>query len=272
MDKALANGPDRVPPVPAAVCDGGDLDCGNGLLLIIRKAMEPLLPGQVLEIRSREISVRDDLPAWCRMVKHDFLGDFSGDGFRRYFVRKGGKPEAIQPDAPGAEDSLETDLAKAKNFRWSLRVRQTAPGQCSVYARSHVFPVGQPIDFSFGAGGGGRTSADGIGSPLSAVEYLLASLGACLAAGYQVHASRAGVAIDQLEVAVRGQLGNPLIFLGLDDEGSPGFSEASATLYVNADADEALLAEVWATTVARSPIVNTLKGTVALDLNLQVVL
>ena len=26
---------------PKAVCDGGDLDCGSGLLLIIKKAMDP---------------------------------------------------------------------------------------------------------------------------------------------------------------------------------------------------------------------------------------
>ena len=29
-----------------AVCDGGDLDCGSGLLLIIKKAMDPLLGGE----------------------------------------------------------------------------------------------------------------------------------------------------------------------------------------------------------------------------------
>ena len=29
-------------PHPDAVCDGGDLDCGSGLLLIIRQAFEPL--------------------------------------------------------------------------------------------------------------------------------------------------------------------------------------------------------------------------------------
>ena len=39
---------------PDAMCDGGDLDCGSGLLLIIRNAMSPLAPGGVLEVRSRE--------------------------------------------------------------------------------------------------------------------------------------------------------------------------------------------------------------------------
>jgi hypothetical protein len=49
---------------PAAVCDGGDLDCGSGLLLIIREAMAPLPQGALLEVRSRESSVAADLPAW----------------------------------------------------------------------------------------------------------------------------------------------------------------------------------------------------------------
>ena len=33
---------------PAAVCEGGDLDCGSGLLLIIRNAMQTIEAGQVL--------------------------------------------------------------------------------------------------------------------------------------------------------------------------------------------------------------------------------
>ena len=62
-------------PIPHAdaVCEGGDLDCGSGLLLIIREAFEPVPPGGVLEIRSSEISVKEDLPAWCRMTGHRLL-------------------------------------------------------------------------------------------------------------------------------------------------------------------------------------------------------
>ena len=37
--------PGPLPP-PDAVCDGGDLDCGSGLLLIIRNAMQPLDAGR----------------------------------------------------------------------------------------------------------------------------------------------------------------------------------------------------------------------------------
>ena len=55
---------------PDVSFDGGDLDCGNGLLLLIRKHIDPLPRGGLLEIRSTEISVDDDLPAWCRMTRN----------------------------------------------------------------------------------------------------------------------------------------------------------------------------------------------------------
>ena len=67
--------PERVGPLPEpdAVCDGGDLDCGSGLLLIIRNAMQPLGAGGVLEVRSRESTVKEDLPAWCRAHRQRLL-------------------------------------------------------------------------------------------------------------------------------------------------------------------------------------------------------
>jgi len=58
---------------PDVSFDGGDLDCGNGLLLLIRKHIDPLPRGGLLEIRSTEISVDEDLPAWCRMTRNELL-------------------------------------------------------------------------------------------------------------------------------------------------------------------------------------------------------
>ena len=71
---------------PHASFDGGDLDCGNGLLLLIRKHLDPLLPDQLLEIRSTETSVAEDLPAWCRLTGNEFVSR-SGTS---YLVRKAG--------------------------------------------------------------------------------------------------------------------------------------------------------------------------------------
>src|SRR3990172_5285434 len=102
-------------PVVDAVCDGGDLDCGSGLLLIIRNAMAPLPGGGVLEVRSREISVREDLPAWCRMVGHTLLGTEDGKGgYVHYRLRK-----------KGADAALHADLEQARTYTWQTRVRWT---------------------------------------------------------------------------------------------------------------------------------------------------
>jgi 5-methyltetrahydropteroyltriglutamate--homocysteine methyltransferase len=77
---------------PDASFDGGDLDCGNGLLLLIRKHLDPLPRGGLLEIRSCEISVREDLPAWCRMTSnelvHTIISGISG-AEQRFLVCKG---------------------------------------------------------------------------------------------------------------------------------------------------------------------------------------
>ncbi len=84
---------------PDLVVDGGNLDCGSGLLLIIRKAMNRLDQGQILEIDSTEISVREDLPAWCRMTQNEFLTALDGGDRIKYLVRKGPGTSAWgQPD------------------------------------------------------------------------------------------------------------------------------------------------------------------------------
>src|SRR5882762_10571872 len=70
---------DRHPFEPDVSFDGGDLDCGNGLLLLIRQHMDPMARGQLLESRSVEISVDEDFPAWCRMTGNELVS----------FVRRG---------------------------------------------------------------------------------------------------------------------------------------------------------------------------------------
>lgn len=61
------------PLEPAVRFDGGDLDCGSGLLLQIRRHIDPLDSGQLLEIRSTEPSVAEDLPAWCRLTGNELV-------------------------------------------------------------------------------------------------------------------------------------------------------------------------------------------------------
>ena len=69
--------------------DGGDLDCGNGLLLLIRKHIDPLARGGLLEIRSTETSVDEDLPAWCRMTGNELVSFIKHERQRSFLVAKG---------------------------------------------------------------------------------------------------------------------------------------------------------------------------------------
>lgn len=72
----------------SAVCDGGDQGCGGGLLMLIIQAMKRLESGDILEIRSTDPGVREDLPSWCRMTGNTLLAQQEGDLRNRYFVGK----------------------------------------------------------------------------------------------------------------------------------------------------------------------------------------
>lgn len=235
---------------PDAVCEGGDLDCGSGLLLIIRSAMAPLTAGGLLEVRSREASVREDLPAWCRMVGHQLVADEPGEGrSRSYFIQKKGEAE---------EADLDTDLDTARDFRWGVRVSWTAGMQATAYARNHAIPVGQPASF------------DTEDAAPSAIELLLTSLGGCLAVGFQWRASRQGIDIEGLEVTLSAGADNILVFLGVEDTGHPGLAEVECTAYVRARADDETLASLWRETVARSPVLSSLTQPVEITATLKV--
>jgi len=78
--------------------DGGDLDCGNGLLLLIRQHLDPLEPGQLLEFTSTEISVDEDVPAWCRLTGNELASVTRQDRQRSFLVCKG--PLRARADRP----------------------------------------------------------------------------------------------------------------------------------------------------------------------------
>ena len=223
-------------PAPLATCDGGDLDCGSGLLLIIRSAMAPLPPGGVLLVKSREISVREDLPAWCRMVGHGLLGQVAADGgYTHYTLRK-----------KGADQELAGDLQKAREHGWQARVRWTAGMQAKVAVRNHGFLIGQPASF------------DTEDAAPSAIEFLLAAVGGALATGLQWRLSRQGVEVQNLEVVAKGRCENSLVFLGVEDQGSPALAAVELLLYVQAEVEDDVLDAALQETLRRCPVTQSL--------------
>lgn len=234
---------------PDGMCDGGDLDCGSGLLLIIKKSMDPLMEGQVLEIRSRERTVAEDLPAWCRMVNHEFLGFEKHDNYTSYYVQKGGTTK-----------SVEEDLEAAKGYQWHVRVRDGKGLTAKVFSRNHSLIAGQPAEFS-----------PKVDAP-SAIDYLLTSLGSCLVVGFKAHASRRKIEIDEMEFTLKGKLENVLYHMELEDIGSPKVDQITGVFYVTSPNEEAELQEVWEITLQRSPVYQTLRSAVAINIKFQVIL
>ena len=113
------------------------------------------------------------------------------------------------------------------DYTWTTRLRWLGDRATTVYARNNAFTVGPPATF---------TASD---PHPSAVEYLLGALGADLVNGFAAHAERASIPVDALELSLSGRLGNALVYLGvIGEEGNPGFSRISGTLYVSADAED----------------------------------
>lgn len=230
------------------VCEGGNLDCGSGLLLLIRDAMNQVPVNELLEIRSTEISVREDLPAWCRMTQNPYLGWRPGDGHNKFFVRRG-----------HANQKSDAAYDQARNYRWQTRTHWNGGMQTTIYCRNHSWHVGQPASFDV------KDDAP------SAVEYVLGALGACLAMGLQIRASQRNIEIDEIEISLSGQIDNIFVFLGTEQNGHSGFRQITGTLYAKSSADEDLLQELWSETLAASPVTNTLTHNTAVNIGLRVV-
>src|SRR5690349_19055334 len=93
---------------PTVTFDGGPLHCGNGLLLLIRRHIDPLAPGELLEIQSTEISVEEDLPAWCRLTGNPLISWTKQGDRRSFLVEKGGRPAVTATFIPATSARSDT--------------------------------------------------------------------------------------------------------------------------------------------------------------------
>ncbi len=101
------------PYEPHVAFDGGELDCGNGLLLLIRKHIDPLAAGELLEILSMEASVEEDLPAWCRLTGNQMVNMWRTGRQRSFLVSKGPfTPPPDHAEAPPADRSDEVVVGR----------------------------------------------------------------------------------------------------------------------------------------------------------------
>lgn len=98
--------------VAAVAVDGGELSLAGGLLALVRPALDLLQPGGVLAVLSSAPSVREDLPSWCRLERHEYLGREQGDDGRdRHLVQRG--PFSV---AAGGRDPLPAAVRRDGRF------------------------------------------------------------------------------------------------------------------------------------------------------------
>ena len=169
------------------------------------------------------------------MSEHKILNGIDVDAFQSALELVGAQP--------GAEHA-----PKASRVRWVDGLKFKA------LVRNHSFMVDEPAHLT-----GEDTSPN-------SVEYVLGAYGACLATGFVMNATKRGVTIRNLEVSLESTQNNVFTFLGLrpSTDGHPGFEEIKAKLYVQADADEATLHEIWDHTVTTSPVHNCLARNVTI--------
>ena len=142
---------------------------------------------------------------------------------------------------------------------FTARVTSRPDGRAEVRVRKRSFEVGAPLSFD--------SAYEGV----TAIEQLLGALGADLVNGLIARARKRRVEIDSAEATVEARLNNPLVYLDVVGEsGHTGIEEIAVRVYVSSFAPETDIKSLWAEMLERSPLVNTLKKAVKLDLSFKV--
>jgi 5-methyltetrahydropteroyltriglutamate--homocysteine methyltransferase len=102
---------------PDTSFDGGDLDCGSGLLLLIRRHIDPLPLGGLLEILSNETSVKEDLPSWCRLTGNELVSVAAVGKRTSFLVCKGALSERTPSTASPVPGTPTVETVAGPRFR-----------------------------------------------------------------------------------------------------------------------------------------------------------
>jgi uncharacterized OsmC-like protein len=139
------------------------------------------------------------------------------------------------------ESFRDPEVFNAVTGPWKSRIVWQDGFRAKAFMRNHVAEMDEPGDL---------TATD---LAASAHEQLLSAVGSCMTVGFVLNATRRGIKIHDLEIAVDGYFDNIRKWAGVD-EGNPGYGSITAKLFVRADADEATLAEIWKLAVEGSPV------------------
>jgi tRNA 2-thiouridine synthesizing protein A len=70
-----------------------EIDCRQMVcpapIIELARHIADVAPGEVLAVVASDAAARADVPAWCRMTGHEYVGEeAAGDGVPRYVVRR----------------------------------------------------------------------------------------------------------------------------------------------------------------------------------------
>ena len=142
---------------------------------------------------------------------------------------------------------------------WKSRVVWQDGLRARAFMRNHTVEMDEPGDL---------TATD---LAASAHEQLLSAIGSCMTVGFVINATKKGIKIHDLEIAVEGYFDNIRKWAGVETEGNPGYGRISAKCFVRADADEATLREIWKLAVDGSPVTQSVVHPTNVTTELEVV-
>lgn len=148
-----------------------------------------------------------------------------------------------------------TDTPEAAATTWSATVRWDGGFRSNATIRDFA-PI--PSDEPLGLGG-----TDTAPNP---VEQLLAALGNCLAVGYAANATARGIAINDLEITLEGDL-DLKVFLGLEP-GHAGYDRIRANVEIESTADAEAIADLHTHVLSTSPVGHTLQTAIPVAVEL----
>lgn len=135
--------------------DGGDLDCGGGLLLLLMRNLRRVHDGEILAVHTREPSVPGDLREWARLAGHSIVDTTDHGDHWTVRVRRNPTADAVDPFSGGEATPVGHRLWLYTNFHCNLACAYCC-AQSSPRADKRLLPVAlaEQVTSQFVAQGG----------------------------------------------------------------------------------------------------------------------
>ena len=129
--------------------------------------------------------------------------------------------------------------------RWNAHVKWLGGFRTAIQAGGYTIRSDEPEELA------------GTATGPNPAQLLLSATASCLAVGYAANETARGIKIEELEIDAEGELDNILYFLGLSNEGHPGYRDVKFKVYLKSDASPEALKELHEYTLRTSPICNS---------------